>query len=150
MPYGQNLPWRLALRHAYRPAFRNGRVSSRYPCSPARRRLLSNVFSTSTLRESLNYPSPPLSSKFSTSRARRKDSQDESKGSPPLETSAEAAKEKSDIEQDVDADDVIESKSKTSESSSSSGSVSTGGSTDGRGSSASGGSGDSGGDGGRK
>jgi Lon-like ATP-dependent protease len=151
MPYGQNLPWRLALRHAYRPAFRNTCVSSRYLCSLARRRLLSSVSSTSTLRESLNYAPPPSSSKFSTSPARRKDSQDEPKGSPPRETSIEAAREKSDIKQDVDADDIIESKSKTSESSSSSGSVSTGDSTDGRGSSASGGSGDSsGGDGGRK
>jgi ATP-dependent Lon protease len=151
MPYGQNLPWRLTLRHAYRPAFRNVFISSRYPCSSARQRLLSSVSSTSTLRESLNYASPPSSSKFSTSPARRKDSQDEPKGSPPLETSVGAAKEKSDIERDVDADDIIESKSKTSESPSSSSSVSTGGSTDGRGGGASGGSGDSsGGDGGRK
>jgi ATP-dependent Lon protease len=151
MPYGQNLPWRLALRPAYLPPFRSPCVTSRYLCSSARRRLLSSVSSTSTLRESLNYASLPSSYKFSTSPARRKDSQDETKDSPPRETSVETAKEKSDIERNVEADDIIESKGKTSESSSSSGSVSTGSSTDGRGSSASGGSGDSsGGDGGRK
>ncbi len=151
MPYGQNLPWRLALRRAYRPAFKNTCVSPRRSYSSARRRLSSGVFSTSTLRESLTHLSPNSPSKFSTSPARRKDPQDGSKDAPLTETSVDGTKENSDIEREADGDDIIENKSKTSESSSSSGSVSTGNSTDGRGSSASGGSGDSsGGEGGRK
>jgi Lon-like ATP-dependent protease len=150
MPHGQNLPWRFALQYAYRPGFRNVCASSRRPYLSACLHLLSHVSSTSTLRGPLTSLAPPSSSAFSTSPARRKDSQDESKGRPPLETSFEDVKEKSEVEREVDPDDIIESKSKTSESSSSSSSVSTGSSTDGRGSSASGGSGDSSGDGGRK
>lgn len=151
MLYGQNLPWRLALRQAYWPAFKNIYASNGRSFSLACRRTVSGASSISPRRVSPVYISPPSSSKFSTSPARRKDSQDDLKSVPRLDVSVEAAKEKTDIEREVGPDDVIESKSKTLESSSSSGNASTGGSVDGRGSSASGSSGDSSsGDGGKK
>src|SRR5277367_2620205 len=98
MLYGQNLPWRLALRHAYRPVFENTYSSTGRSYSLARWRVLSGFSSTSKRRESPVYTSPPSSSTFSTSPARRKDSQDDSKDVPPLETLVEAANEKADIE----------------------------------------------------
>jgi ATP-dependent Lon protease len=153
MLYGQNLPWRLALRHAYRPISENICISARRPYSSAHRRPLNGVPSLASLRGPICSATPisTSSSTFSTSLSRRKDASDDSNSPPVDDIVAQPPKEKADSGREVVADDGVETKTRTAEASSSSESPSSGNSSDGRGGSASSGSGDStGGDGGRK
>jgi Lon-like ATP-dependent protease len=151
MLYGQNLPWRLALKHAYRPIFNNASSITRRQYSVARQRLLSGAPSLPSTRESPFHINPVQSSTFSTSPARRKDAPDDSKSSSIESSSVQAAKEKANGEQETEVDDVAEKRAKPAELFASSGSAASGSPVDGKGSAASGGGSDAaGGDGGRK
>ena len=149
MLYGQNLPWRLALRNVTRTSIRQSSNTTNRVYITSRQRQITAA-ATSTLRP---FPFPATSSgasKFSTYPAQRKESKDP-KDTSLEENTEENAQKKADKSRDGSGEEVIESKTKSPESSSS-GNASSGGAIDGRGSSAaSGGAGDSGGgDGGKK
>ncbi|CZS92204.1 probable Lon proteinase, mitochondrial precursor [Rhynchosporium agropyri] len=149
MLYGQNLPWRVALRSTTRGAFRpHPNVSSRLYNTTHRCRV------PAATSPSLRPPFPAQhisgSSRFSTSPARRKDASNTAEDAVE-EVADEHTKDKAEKPKEVNGDDVAETKSKSPESTSG-GNASSGNVADGKGSAAaSGGAGDSGsGDGGKK
>ena len=153
MLYGQNLPWRLALRNITRVEVRQTSYITSRLYTTSREWQSSVARATSSLRPYI--PNPAVSStasRFSTSPARRKESSKDSKDTVVEETSEENAKEKTETAGEGDVENVVESKNKNPESSSSGGNASSGSTVDGRGSSAPpGGAGESGGgDGGKK
>ncbi|KAF8863215.1 lon protease-like protein [Acephala macrosclerotiorum] len=148
MLYGQNLPWRVALRNSTRASFRCSSNSTSRFYTTARRFQIS-ASTTPALRPFLLAQSLTGTSNFSTSPARRKDGPKPAKEI--LDEILEENKEK--IEpKEVSGDNVAEAKSKNPESSSQSGNSTSGAAADGKGSGASAGSsGDSGsGDGGKR
>lgn len=151
MLYGQNLPWRLAVRNATTASARYAPNSARRLYTTSRWRFLSAGATAPSLHPVLLGPAVSLgTSAFSTSPARRKDPKDPRE--PALEElTDENAKKRADKLKDTGAEDVAEGKSKNPESSSQSGNVPSGAGTDGRPSSGAPGGGDGGsGDGGRK
>jgi Lon-like ATP-dependent protease len=153
MLYGQNLPWRLALRNlTIISAKHTSRNASRL-YTTSQWRYISAATIAPSLRPVLSGPaSSTRTSTFSTSATRRKEPKD-SRDSVPEESTDGSAQKKVDKAKDTSAEDVAESKSKNPETSSQSGNAPSGGAPDGRATSgAAGGSGgDSGSsDGGRK
>ncbi|RFU28275.1 hypothetical protein B7463_g8056, partial [Scytalidium lignicola] len=154
MLYGQNLPWRLALRNVNGHSIRHTSTYSVRLCStpPASLRL------GRRLPPRLRYPDlPPSSSRiasFSTSSTYLKDSKEspkDPKNAVVEEEQEENAQDKVDKGREVGGEDVTESKTKSSVSNS--GNAGSGSTTDGRGSAAppaGGDSGSGGGDGGKK
>lgn len=150
MLYGQNLPWRIALRNIRRTSIRHSSNTSRlYTRSP--RLQISTTVTSPSWRPILASGAAPGSSKFSTSPARRKEAKDP-KDPAADETTEEHAQKKADKVKEVSGEEAAEAKSKNPEPSPQSGNAASGGGVDGRGSSgASGSGGDSGsGDGGKK
>jgi Lon-like ATP-dependent protease len=151
MLYGQNLPWRVALRNTSRLSTRHSLNTTSRLYTTSRRSQISAT--TSLLRPCLPQYAVFAGSKFSTSPARRKDASKPSKDAAE-EPSEEGPKDKAESLKEKGGDPVAESRSKNPESSSQTGNASSGGTADGRGSTApSGGAGDSGsgsGDGGKK
>lgn len=138
MLYGQNLPWRLALRNVTRSSIRQSSNATSRSYTISRQRQIS------TLRP---FPPPATStgvSRFSTSPARRKEPKDPKDVS--VEETAEETAKKAEKSREGSAEETIETKAKNPESSSGNTPI------DGKGSSAtSGGAGDgSSGDGGKK
>lgn len=140
MLYGQNLPWRPALRHVYLVTSRHGAAGIRRSYSAVRTHIPEGLVSTSSRRNAPCLASQTTTSAFSTFSSRRKDSSDDSKTISPEEIAARAAKEKAEREKES-REDVVEAKAKSADSSSSAG-ASGGNAIDGRGSSASSGGGD--------
>jgi Lon-like ATP-dependent protease len=151
MLYGQNLPWRLALRNVTRTSIRNSSSRTIRLYTTARQRHITAT-ATSSIRPSSSPATSSGASKFSTSPARRKESSKDPKDAVAEETLEENTAKKLDKGKEVGGEEVIESKNKKPESSSQGGNAPSDGAIDGRGSSAaSGGAGDSGcGDGGKK
>ncbi|KAH7314082.1 lon protease-like protein [Rhexocercosporidium sp. MPI-PUGE-AT-0058] len=150
MLYGQNLPWRLALRSTTRGASRHSsNLSSRLYTTSQRCRM--PAATSPSLRPLLTSQPISGSSRFSTSPARRKDATKPAKDTVE-EVAEENAKDKVEEPKEVSGDNVAETKSKNPESSSQGGNAPSGSAADGKGSAASsGGAGDSGsGDGGKK
>ncbi|RDL38868.1 Lon protease-like protein, mitochondrial [Venustampulla echinocandica] len=158
MLYGQNLPWRLALRNSSRtlPARHNSIIcaSRLYVTSSPSRALQRQLLSATSSRPTPTQTTPLCVSRFSISPARRKDAPKDPK-EPAIEESTEGnTKEKVEPAKETSGEAAVEGKSKSSDSATSVKSdASSGSAPDGRGSSAaSGGSaGDGGnGDGGKK
>ncbi|RDW92125.1 Lon protease-like protein [Coleophoma crateriformis] len=150
MLYGQNLPWRLALQGATRSTFRNASSTARRIHIISRHTRPSNISQPVPFSRN-SFLSPALASsspRFSTSSTCYKEAKD-AKDTAIEELAEEGAKDKVEQAQETSGGDVIESKTKGSESAGSSAPSSV---SDGKGSSAAqGGSGDSGsGDGGKK
>ncbi|RDW79729.1 Lon protease-2 [Coleophoma cylindrospora] len=150
MLYGQNLPWRLALQGTTRSTFRNTSSTARRIHIISRHTRPSNI-SQPVPFSRISFLSPALassSSRFSTSSTCYKESKD-AKDIAIEELAEEGEKDKVEQAQETRGGDVIESKTKSSESAGGSSPSSV---SDGKGSSAAqGGSGDSGsGDGGKK
>ena len=145
MLYGQNLPWRLAVRNAAMASARYAPNSTTRLYTASRWRALSAAATAPSLRPVL--PGPTVStgtSAFSTSPARRREPRDPRE--PVLED--ENAKKRVGKLKDTGAEDVAESKSRNPESSSQTGNAP---GADGRASSGAAGGDDGGsGDGGRK
>ena len=151
MLYGQNLPWRLALRNVTRTSIRHGpSTTSRLYTTLRQRRITATA--TPSLRPFLSTATTSGASKFSTSPARRKESSKDPKDAVVEEATDDNAQKKLDKSKEGSGEEAVEGKSKNPESPSQSSSASSGGTIDGRGSNgASGGAGDSGsGDGGKK
>jgi ATP-dependent Lon protease len=153
MLYGQNLPWRLALRNVTIISARHTAHNANRLYTTSQWRYISAATTAPSLRPVLSGPaSSTRTSTFSTSRTRQKEPKD-SRDSAPEESTDGSAQKKIDKAKDTSAEDVAESKSKNPETSSQSGNAPSGGASDGRATSgaAGGGGGDSGsGDGGKK
>jgi Lon-like ATP-dependent protease len=152
MLYGQNLPWRLALRNATTASARHASNSASRLSTVSRWRRISAAATAPSLRPVLPGPAAWTgTSTFSTSPKLHKESKDP-KDPPPGESADGNAQKNVDRAKDAGAEDVTESKSKNPESSSQSGNASSSGAGDGRASSgAAGGGADGGsGDGGKK
>ena len=149
MLYGQNLPWRVALRSSNKTLIRHGSHTSRLYSASWRLPISAAVNTPSLLR--IASGSTSGFSKFSTSPTRRKEAKDPKE---PVveETAEENAQNKADKVKELSGEEVAEAKSKSPESSPPSGTAASGGAIDGKGSSGvPGSSGDSGsGDGGKK
>ena len=151
MLYGQNLPWRFALRNAARTSSRRCLNTPNRLYSTARQRQITAT-TIASLRHLPSTASSLGASKFSTSPARRKESSKDPKDVPAEETTEDDAQKKLDKSGEGGGEEAIESKTKNPESPSQGGNAASSGAVDGRGSgAASGGAGDSGsGDGGKK
>jgi Lon-like ATP-dependent protease len=150
MLYGQNLPWRIALRKVTRTSARCSSHNASRLYTTSLPRQISVAATSYSLRPFLATAHSFGTSKFSTSPARRKEPKDSK--DPTQEEAEETTQKSAEKLKEVSGEDLIESKSKTSESNSQGGNAVSGGAIDGRGSSgATGGGGDSGsGDGGKK
>jgi len=154
------LSWRLALQNTTRSSLRRGANPSNrlYSVSQQRQRQISGITRLHTRSSISPVATFNNSSNFSTSPVRWKESKDPKDPKDPIPEEGleeEHAQKQADKVKDGGVEEVIEGKSKGSESTPPSSSPSSGGAADGKGSSAapagSGGSGDSGnGDGGRK
>src|SRR4051794_10186544 len=133
MLYGQNLPWRLALRNVTRSSIRHSSSASRL-YSTSRQRQIPTFATSLSLRPSLSSCATSGTSKFTTSPSRRKESKDP-KDPVVEETTEENAQKKADKVKEAGGEEVAEAKSKTAESSTQSGNATSGGTIDGRGSS---------------
>jgi len=145
MLYGQNLPWRLALRNVRRSSIRHSSSTSRLNLV-SRPRQIPRLATSLSLRPSLSTTAITGTSKFSTSPSRRKDSKDP-KDPVAEETTEENAQRKTDKVKEVSgSEEVADTKNKSPDSASQSGNGASGSAIDGRASSgAAGSAGDSGG-----
>src|SRR4051812_24140052 len=131
MLYGQNLPWRLALRSTTRGASRHSsNLSSRLYTTSQRCRM--PAATSPSLRPLLTSQPISGSSRFSTSPARRKDATKPAKDTVE-EVAEENAKDKVEEPKEVSGDNVAETKSKNPESSSQGGNAPSGSAADGKG-----------------
>lgn len=149
MLYGQNLPWRIALRNTTRVSARYGSCSTSRFYSTARPQQIFASRPNATRPAHLQCARTAGSSYFSTSVARRKESSKDPKDLvvEPATEENEKVKEKTEVTKEGAA---LEGKSKGSDPATSSGSAASGSAADDKGNSApSGGAGDSG-DGGKK
>src|SRR5438045_2822206 len=151
MLYGQNLPWRLAIRSAYRPSIKSVCSCTRRYYSVTRWQRIDGVSCRPLRPASIVQRSviPNLTATFSTSPLRLRDTSDDPKVPSSKDAPTQVGAGRPDNEHDIPDDS--EGRNKAAEASSSPGSSSSTGPLDLRSSSASGsGSGDSGSDGGRK
>ncbi|KAJ8071825.1 hypothetical protein OCU04_002138 [Sclerotinia nivalis] len=152
MLYGQNLPWRIALRNV--AIKQNTEASSTILRRTIRQHHVGTAHSLISLRPLSIHPALGGVARFSTSPSRRKDVPKDLFNQAEI-TAAEDKKEKkakvkTESLEEVSGENEVEAKSKTDEASSSSSNTSSGSAIDAKGSSA-GGAGDSGsGDGGKK
>ncbi|KAF7863158.1 hypothetical protein EAF04_007241 [Stromatinia cepivora] len=152
MLYGQNLPWRIALRNV--AIKQNTETSSTILRRTIRQHHVGTAHSLVSLRPLSIHPALGGVARFSTSPSRRKDVPKDLFNQAEI-TAAEEKKEKkakvkTESVGEVSGENEVEAKSKTNEASSSSSNTSSGSAIDAKGSSA-GGAGDSGsGDGGKK
>lgn len=145
MLYGQNLPWRLALRNATSASARHTSNTASRLSTVSRWRRISAAATTPSLRPVLRPAAWSGTSTFSTSPKLHKEPKDP-KDPPPGESADGSTQRKVDKAKDANAEDVAESKSKSPESSSQGGNT-----PDGRASSSAAGGADGGsGDGGKK
>lgn len=152
MLYGQNLPWRIALRNV--AIKQNTEVSGTILRRTIRQHHVGTAHSLASLRPATIRPALGGVARFSTSPSRQKDFPKDLFNQAEI-TAAEdkkekKAKSKTESIEEVSGENEVEAKSKTNEASSSSSNASSGSAIDAKGSSA-GGAGDSGsGDGGKK
>lgn len=150
MLYGQNLPWRRALKNVYQITYKTSSSPIGRPYSTTRRHILA-ARATSLSRAPLFHPAPYSPSSFSTSVSHQKEAPDDEGDATIGKIPVEPRKDKLESEKET-VDEVVEGKSKSSETTPPSRSASSGSAADGKGSSSGTGSGgeSSGGDGGRK
>jgi len=152
MLYGGSISWRLALRNTTRSSLRGGANSTNRLYSISRQRQYTGTTKLSARSSISPVATFSNASNFSTSPARRKENKDPKDPIPEEALEDENVQKKAEKLKDGGVDEVIEGKTKGSESTPPASGASSGGAIDGKGSSAaSGGSGDSGsGDGGKK
>jgi len=152
MLYGGSISWRLALRNTTRSPLRGGANSTNRLYSISRQRQYTGTTKLSARSSISPVATFSNASNFSTSPARRKENKDPKDPIPEEALEDENVQKKAEKLKDGGVDEVIEGKTKGSESTPPASGASSGGAIDGKGSSAaSGGSGDSGsGDGGKK
>ncbi|PQE31628.1 ATP-dependent protease La protein [Rutstroemia sp. NJR-2017a WRK4] len=151
MLYGQNLPWRIALRNVTRSSVKqNSHASNILLRQTIRHNHVITGQAATALRPRPAHPSLSGVVRFSTSNPHRKDAPKTPADPAAEEEVDEKAKQKVEAPHEASGEDVIAGKNKTAEASSSSGSNASAGTVDAKGSAA-GGAGDSGsGDGGKK
>ena len=149
MLYGQNLPWRPALRNVYRVSARQTSATARRSYTSIRSRTAESAVLTTSTRNVPAVASSASSSAFSTFSRLLKDSPEDAEGPSVEEMEAKAHEERLKREIEAKRDQAAEVKSKSSESSAPA--SPSGAGMDGKGAGTPGGEGDqSGGDGGRK
>ncbi|KAM3076945.1 ATP-dependent Lon protease pim1 [Clarireedia jacksonii] len=151
MLYGQNLPWRTALRNVTRSSIKqNPHASNILLTQTIRHNHVITGQAATSLRPRPAHPTLSSIARFSTSKSHRKDAPKDLADPVAEEEVEEKRKKKVEAPHEASGEGVIEGENKTAEASSSTGSNASAGTIDAKGSAA-GGAGDSGsGDGGKK